>query len=174
MKTGIRIIGIDDAPFRRGDRETVLVAIVMRYGKVEDALVTRVTVDGDDSTDQIIKLLKKKYGNQGKVVFVHSITLAGLNVVDIDKISKELNCGVVCITDRKVRGTALKSTLARKFPHKLSLLKEIFKIGRYYISYSGITYSEAVGLVRKIGYEPVRVADIFARCIKNATNIKYE
>ncbi|MCX8200306.1 MAG: DUF99 family protein [Candidatus Micrarchaeota archaeon] len=165
MKKGIRIIGIDDTPFRRGDKKTCLVAVVMRYGKVEDVLLSPVTVDGDDAAEQICSLLKKKYARQGKVVFIHSITLAGLNIVDIDKVSKELGCGVICITNNRIHDNSLKNALSAKFPHRIRLLKEIHKIGRYYISYAGLSYSDAVGLVRGIGYEPVRVADIIARSI---------
>lgn len=164
MKRGIRIIGIDDAPFKRGDKKTVLVIAVMRFDKLEDVLATEIGVDGDDSTEKIIALLKKKYGGQGKVLFIHSITVGGLNIIDIEKVGKELGCGVICITDRKVHNDDLRKVLQRKFPQKAKLLKEVHKIGRYYISYSNITYSDVVGLVRKFGHEPVRIADVIARC----------
>jgi len=171
MKRGIRIIGIDDAPFKRGDKSTALVAAVMRFRKLEDILITRVEVDGADSTQKIISLLRKKYGGQGKILFLHSITVGGLNIVDIDRLSRALNCGVICITNRKVHGDNLVEVLKRKFPRRVSMVKPIHKVGRYYISYSGINYSDVVGLVRRYEYEPIRLADMIARCFSEKNQV---
>ncbi len=163
MKAGVRIIGIDDAPFKKGDKRSFLVAAVIRYGRLEDVLTHEIEVDGTDAADAIIGMLKGKYKGQGKVIFIHSITVGGMNVVDIERVSDELKCPVICITDREVHGNELRKAVEKKFPERARLIKEVYKNGRYYISYAGINKSEAVPLVRQFGYEPVRTAHIIAR-----------
>lgn len=165
IKEGIRIIGIDETPFNKGDEFATLVAVVMRYGRIEDVMTIRVHVDGDDSADKIITMVRKKYSKQGKAVMIHSITTAGLNIVDIDKVSEALNCPVICITDKKVHEDMIKKIIARKFRHRLGLLKKVHKMGKYYVSFAGANEDTVRRLVASTGFEPVRVAHIIARGI---------
>ncbi|MGB9635170.1 MAG: DUF99 family protein [Candidatus Micrarchaeia archaeon] len=163
MKPGIRIIGIDDAPFRRGNKKVAIIGVVMRYNKIEDVLRSEVSVDGDDSTDSIIEMLCKKYESQGKLIMIHSITVGGLNIVDIDKVSSRLRCPVVCITRNKVNGDELKRLLARKHPSRVGLVKDMEKIDKYFVCYSGISHNEVKAIVKEIGDTPVQTAHLIAR-----------
>ncbi len=167
LKKGIRVIGIDETPFKKGDEFTTLVAVVARKGRLEDVITSKVHVDGDDSTDKIIRMIRKKYLKQGKVIMIHSITTAGMNIVDIERVSKELNCPVISITERRVHGNLIKQAIEKKFKHKLSLVKEMHKIGKYYVSYAGASEDVVRRLVKAIGFEPIRLAHVIARGIKN-------
>lgn len=100
MKGEIRILGFDDGAFEpRSKKKVPVIGVVYRGGKVLDgALVTEVSVDGDDATDVIAKLINSsRHKQQLKVIMFDGITLAGFNVVDIQKIHDETDIPVVVI-----------------------------------------------------------------------------
>lgn len=100
MKGEIRILGFDDGAFEpRSKQKVPVIGVVYRGGKVLDgALLTEVSVDGDDATDAIVKLINSsRHKQQLKVIMFDGITLAGFNVVDIKKIHDETNIPVVVI-----------------------------------------------------------------------------
>jgi len=61
IKKELRILGIDDGPFNKFRDKTVLVvATVFRGGSYIDGLLsTKVIIDGIDSTNKLIQIVKK-------------------------------------------------------------------------------------------------------------------
>ncbi|GGM71107.1 hypothetical protein GCM10007108_06450 [Thermogymnomonas acidicola] len=99
LKSGSRVIGIDDAPFRRGvDRKTHIVGVMSRLsGYVEKVFVGEVTVDGDDSTERISDIVSSA-GNV-LAVLTDGVTFGGLNVCDIRKVAEATGVPVISFVD---------------------------------------------------------------------------
>jgi len=104
MKVNIRALGIDDGPFSFGDEHADLVGVLCRGPQYVEAIMRdRVTVDGTDSTQRIVRMIRGTgYLEQINVVFVDGGSVGGFNVFDIDLISQELGVPVI--------------TVSRKFP----------------------------------------------------------
>ncbi len=112
MKSGIRILALDDSPFDKRDRRALVIGVVWRSGFAEGIISFDVRVDGNDATEQILKHVKaSKFFPQIKMVVLHGTTLAGLNFVDVPELHKKLKLPVVCVI--------------RKEPHRIRLLKAI-------------------------------------------------
>ena len=84
MLSYLRLVGIDDGFFPPHYKElklrTFLVGTLFRGRVPLDVSVGSVTVDGDDGTDEALRLLKALGG--ADVVFLDGVTVAGFNVVD--------------------------------------------------------------------------------------------
>lgn len=173
-KKEIRILGIDDAPFDKfNDKKTLVIGTFFRGGSFMDGVLsTKVSVDGNDSTKKIIKLVKKsKFKPQLQAIMLDGIALGGFNVVDIVQINKETNIPVIVVMRdypdfEKIERALIK--LNKK--EKIKLLKkagEIHKVGNIYIQTCGIDLEKAKGIIkitctRSYIPEPIRVAHIIA------------
>ncbi|MFH0971266.1 MAG: DUF99 family protein [Candidatus Micrarchaeota archaeon] len=128
-----RILAIDDSPFSRRRKNCACVGILSNGDVVEGVLTFNVTRDGDDATTQIIKTLRKsRFRKLIRLLMIHSVTLAGLNVVDIREIHSALNIPVLCITREKPSENSLAEAI-----------KKVFKDGE--------SRSEKLGAIEKAG-----------------------
>ena len=58
MKPHVRVLGIDDSPFKFGDEKALVVGALVRIPNyLESVMKTEVTVDGTDSTDQLVEMV---------------------------------------------------------------------------------------------------------------------
>ncbi len=169
MKTGIKTIGIDEGHWTRKDRETVLIGAVVRGNiELEGVLKTNITVDGDDGTDRIIDMVgKSRFYPQLKAIFTNSVILAGVNVIDIQKIHKELGIPVIAILRKVPQTEKLIKGIKEKFPEKVKQLKEYGipkKIGNIYYYASGENVEKLIKITIRRGNipEPIRLAHIIA------------
>ncbi|WP_297216394.1 DUF99 family protein [Thermoplasma sp.] len=97
IKRGMRILGVDDSPFRRGDSESSLIGVLMRIdGYLEAIQKDRVHVDGDDVNEAIARLFRKT-GSLAKVIMMSGISFAGFNICDIDSLHRELGVPVISL-----------------------------------------------------------------------------
>lgn len=93
-------LGIVEVPFKKGiDHETGLIGAVVKGSDLEEVLSGKVTVDGYDATDEIIKMVaSSKYRPQIKAIFVKGLSVAGFNVIDIQRVYEITHIPViVCI-----------------------------------------------------------------------------
>ena len=100
MKPQVRILGIDDSPFKFGDSKALVVGALVRVpGYLEALMKTDVTVDGDDSTSRIIQMVDvSRYREQIKAIMIDGIALAGFNVIDIERVHSSLGIPVLTVT----------------------------------------------------------------------------
>ncbi len=181
MKKEIRILGIDDMPFSFKDKNTGVVGVVMRGGiYLEGVLKTSIEVDGIDSTQKIIKMVKKtKHRKQIKLIMIDGIALGGFNVVDCEKIFNETELPVITITRNKPDMEKIKEALKKHFEDWMERWKiinngtteEIELNYKIYIKYFGISRNEAIeaikiSTIRGAIPEPIRVAHLIATGIK--------
>lgn len=179
LKKEIRILGIDDAPFDKfGDESTYLIGVVFRGGSyIEGVLKSMVEVDGDDSTDQIIGLVKgTRHKGHLRVLMLSGITFGGLNIVDIDRLWQETGLPVIIVTRKMPDMERMKKALTRvrntqeKLKRLLSagpLEKVELDGGSLLIQWKGLTMDDAkkivrLSIIRGLLPEPIRVAHIIA------------
>ena len=178
MKPHVRVLGIDDSPFKFGDEKALVVGALVRIPNyLESVMKTEVTVDGTDSTDRLIEMVSgSRYRDQVRLVMIDGIALAGFNVIDIERLNARLGIPVVTITrdapDLDKISVALKkhfsdwrgmySTITK---HELRQIKTehnpVFACGL------GMSWSEIEQLVRAstvkgVVPEPIRIAHLIS------------
>jgi len=181
MKAQIRVLGIDDSPFKFGDEQAIVVgALVRAPNYLEGVMKTEVTVDGADSTERLVELVSKsRYRDQVKAVMLDGIALAGFNVVDIQSLFDELRIPIITVTRDRPDLEKMKSALKGHFEDwqrryalisGLDLRPMTTEHKPVYACALGIPWSEAVELVRTttvrgVVPEPVRMAHLIASAL---------
>ncbi|MEM4221154.1 MAG: DUF99 family protein, partial [Thermoplasmata archaeon] len=98
MKLKVRALGIDDSPFSRENNKSYLIGSVVREKNyLEGLIIEKITVDGIDSTDVILKMISGKFSEQIKIIFMNGITFAGFNVANIEKIYLETKIPIITV-----------------------------------------------------------------------------
>ena len=114
IKPEIRVLGVDDGIFVPHTKGPVdVVGVVYRGGHWLDAVMrTEVTADGTDATEKIADMIKKSHHYEElRVVILNGITLAGFNVVDINKLFKTVNLPVIAVAREKPDLEKIKKAL---------------------------------------------------------------
>jgi len=90
-------LGIQEIPFKKGqDWETGLIGAIVRGSDLEAVISGKVTIDGYEATDEIIKMVNSsKHKPQIKGIFLKGISVAGFNVIDIQRVYDQTNIPVV-------------------------------------------------------------------------------
>ena len=171
MKSGIRILSIDDSPFRKGEKRDLVIGIVSRGSTIEGVLSFYVEIDGSDATDKILKKVKEsRFSREIKLIAINGVTLAGLNIVDIKRLSEILGIPIIAITRRKPNKKAMENAIknsGKDIKKKISLLREINRLSKniylnnLYIQYIGISKSDLGKFVGE-AYQMLRLAHIIA------------
>jgi endonuclease V-like protein UPF0215 family len=175
LKKGSRILAIDDSSFSKKDKQTLIVGVVGRDDETEGIVSFRINVDGSDATEKIIRKVKaSRFYDQIKLIAIHGITLAGLNVVDIANVSENLEIPVITVLRKKPhRGElekALRAARVADFKMRLALLRKINKMAKvervngFYVQCIGIETKEISGLLEK-SVRFLRLAHIIANGI---------
>jgi endonuclease V-like protein UPF0215 family len=178
VKTQVRVLGIDDAPFSFGDDKVPVVGVVVRLpGYVEGVMMSEVTVDGDDADKTIIDLiLHSRYREQIKIVMIDGTALGGFNLVDIDVLSKATGIPFCTVTKNRPDMDSMLSALQKHFPdwqrrceiverHRPTEVQT--KQGQLFVSVAGASISEAGELLRGSTVhgaipEPLRLSHLIA------------
>lgn len=129
IKKGIRILAIDGSAFGKRDGDSLVVGVIGRGDEVEGVLSFRVDADGADATKKLIDAAgRSRFSDQIRLVAIHGITLAGLNIVDITHVSKMLEVPVVGVVRKKPDRNALERAVRaskNNAERKLEVLKGI-------------------------------------------------
>lgn len=174
IKPEARIVGIDDGPFNKfKDKKVLVVATFFRGGSFMDGVMsTIVTVDGSDSTEKIARMINKsKFKPQLRAIFLHGISVAGFNVIDVPRLSKQTKIPVMVVVRNYPDFESIFSALKKlKYYAKAKLVKKMprpVKLNDIYVQLAGITLQEAkefldITCTRSYIPEPLRVAHIIA------------
>ncbi len=176
MKDQVRVLGVDDSPFRFGDRRSLVVGALVRAPSYLEAVMrTEVEVDGDDSTDRLVDMVQgSRYAEQVALVLIDGIALAGFNVIDIGSFHERTGLPVATITRDEPDMAGIESALRKHFPdweRRLSLVTRFplrpLDTGHkpLHASVLGMDWDDFVRLVRATTVrgavpEPVRVAHL--------------
>lgn len=178
IKSEIRILGIDDAPFTPHQKGKVLVVgTLFRGGSwMDGVLTTYLQIDGTDSTDQIIKMVKKsRHLGQLGVIMLDGITFGGFNVVNIQQIYQKTGVPVIVAMRKLPNFDKIKKALQNFSDwedrwsniEKAGQVYRVDKSGQLFIQISGINLEDALEIVklsttRSNLPEPIRTAHIIA------------
>ncbi|MBD3198058.1 MAG: DUF99 family protein [Candidatus Lokiarchaeota archaeon] len=119
MKDNPIILGVDDATFRfdQSYNNTYLIGVVCQGTRMVEVVKEKIQIDGNDSTESIIKLIKKNHNNI-QYVATHTITFGGFNLMDIYEVYNKTHIPIIAVTERKVDLHAVKNALLKRFPAK--------------------------------------------------------
>ena len=180
LKGQIRVCGIDDAPFAFGDRSAkavVIGTIVRAPSYLEGVLRFEVSVDGDDSTDNIEGALQpSRFREQIRAVLIDGIALGGFNIVDIQKLSESLDLPVITVTRDEPDMRGIESALSKYFDDWEERIGRISSVPimtieaekkPIFVSYAGTDPDEVRSILRITTLrgsipEPIRMAHIIA------------
>jgi len=179
IKDEVRILGLDDGPFKRTDRDVLVVGTVFRGGRWVDGIMsTRVAVDGLDSTEKISELVLKCRFKDLRVIMLDGLAFGGFNLVDIHRLSEETQLPVIAVVRDMPDFSEIKNAL-KNLPESDLRWSLIEKAGNpipvetkpgksIHIQYAGIVEEQAIEIVklsatRSMLPEPIRVAHLIAR-----------
>ena len=119
MKEHPITIGFDDAKFSlksRSKNRTQLIGVVCQGVRMVNVVRKPITIDGDDSTDALISLIKL---NEKHIQYVltDTITFAGFNIYDINEVYEQTGKPIIAITEREINLDSVKKALVKKFPN---------------------------------------------------------
>ena len=164
IKKELRILGVDDGPFNKfRNKECLVIATVFRGGSFMDGLLSmKVKVDGSNSTNQLIKIVRKtKHLGQLQCIMTDGIALAGFNVLDIQQINKKTKLPVIVVIRRKPNlkkiEKALKNANKKTYKKKLGLMKKAGKIYKTKIKNKNL-YFQIVGIKEKQAKEIIKIS----------------
>jgi endonuclease V-like protein UPF0215 family len=181
IKTEIRVLGVDDGafiPHTKGAADVV--GVVYRGGNWFEGLMrTEITVDGLDATEKIANMVKSSpYYKELRVVILDGVTFAGFNVVDIKKLSRQLDMPVIAVVREKPDMEEIRSALENlpDFEVRWQAMENAGKMSKVetregenpvYMHVAGILWEDAEKIVKKTSTrsnipEALRVAHIIA------------
>ncbi len=178
MKSEVRVLGIDDAPFSFSDETTDIIGVIMRgNGYMEAVLHDHIQIDGCDATSICEKMiLNSRHYTQLKAVLFDGATMGGFNILDIESIWKNTKIPIITITRDHPDFAKIRLALKAHFSdwkNRLRLLEEGKMVtinteyNPIYIKHKGITFPKAkeiitLSTIRGVIPEPLRVAHIIA------------
>lgn len=181
IKDEIRILGLDDGPFKRGDEKTLLVGTIFRGGSFLDGVVsTEVEVDGLDATEKVVQLITKCKFRDLRVVMLDGLGFGGFNLVDIKRVCDEAGLPVIAVVrdfpDFGEIDKALDNLDDKR--KRLEIIKNAgeprrveTRRGKFiFMQHNGINEDDAEEIVklsstRSLIPEPIRVAHLIAQGI---------
>lgn len=134
IKPEIRILGVDDCPFKPRSHGSVdVVGVVYRGGYWLDGIMTtEVQIDGLDATEKIAKMIvDSPHYDQLRVIMLNGITFAGFNVVDIRKLFNKTGLPVIVLTKEKPDLEEIRVAL-QKLPQWRSRWKAMIEAGEIF------------------------------------------
>jgi endonuclease V-like protein UPF0215 family len=132
VKEEIRILGIDDGPFTKDDKEVIVIGVVYRGGEFIDGLLrTFVEIDGLDATEKLAKMINSsRHKQQLKVIMLDGITLGGFNIVDVKKLYSETKIPIIVINRKVPDLKSIKTALEKNFEDFEKRWKMILNAGK--------------------------------------------
>ena len=126
----IRVIGFDDAPFKRQIGTKVSIAGVVCAGtRFEGMVWGEIEADGWDATDVILRLLLgRKFLPQLHIVLLDGIGFGGFNVIDLPKLAQELKLPCVAVMRRMPNLVAVEQAM-RRLPEPEKRLERLSHAG---------------------------------------------
>jgi endonuclease V-like protein UPF0215 family len=116
LKEFVRVLGIDDGPFKFTDEKVPIVGVLMRAGYIDGVMASEVEVDGKDATERVVGVVNRsRYKEQIRTIMIDGIALGGFNVVDLKEVNSRTGVAIMSITRDEPDFQAMKGVLKKKF-----------------------------------------------------------
>lgn len=178
FKKEVRILGVDDSPFRKSvDTDALIIGVVFRGANFLDGVLsTRIAVDGDDFTEKLSKMvLGTRHREQLQIVMLNGITFAGFNVADLPKIHELTGMPVISVVRKMPDFVGIKKAVFSSFALKAGENKwkaieragPLHPCGKVFFQCAGIRPKDASALIAATSIhsgipEPIRAAHLIA------------
>ncbi len=181
LKSGIRILGVDDAKFLpwKPNTTTPLIGVVYQGPyRILGILQTDIAIDGTDATQKLLEMLdSSKFRSQIRLIMLHGSTFAGFNYIDAIHVFEVTKLPVIVVGDRKPDYVAMKHALLTHFKdgaERWAILRkpgDLYecesRIGTkpVYLQLAGIDFDSAKKIVQSSAVysripEPIRIAHL--------------
>ena len=174
-----RVVGVDDGAFERGDRYAPIAAVeVSLPSHVESIRTGLVRVDGTDGTRSVAALVRSLGPLDGvRAVLIDGAVVGGFNVLDLDRLHRELSLPIVAVTRRPPEFPRIREALRKWFPRSAERRWVLLRAHRLFpvptgerpifAAAVGCSRADAIRLLGRTtvqGYwpEPVRLAHLVA------------
>lgn len=181
-KRAIRALGVAES-FRKGDLRSTLAGVVMRADGVVDGFVFgQATVEGDDATEEVLKLHKRLRRDDVNLLILSGCIISLYNIIDVDSLAARSGLPVIALTYRETTG--IEGAIRHHFGDGESKVREYAKLGSrvqiklktgysVYARLSGIPLEDAVRVLDSFTAqggvpEPVRLARLLAHAKRAA------
>lgn len=147
MNKTIRVIGFDDAPFKKERGSMVNVSgIICSQTRFEGMLWGTATKDGLDATDTIIDLLQNsKFLDQISVVLTDGIAIGGFNIIDLNKLAETLDRPCIAVMRKQPDLVAIDRALQHfdDYEYRKQLIQKAGEIYQHHPFYYQIAGCDA-------------------------------
>jgi len=166
VKEEIRILGIDDGPFNKNDKEVIVVGVIFRGGEFLDGVLrTYVAVDGLDATEKLSHMVNSsRHKQQLKVIMLDGITLGGFNIVDVKKLYSETRVPIIVINRKVPDLKSIRVALEKKFEDFEKRWKMILNAGKI----KQLKFEKFSVYYQNVGIEDEEAEEIITISIKHA------
>lgn len=177
------VVGFDDAPFERGARGPVpVVGAVFASTRFDGVLIGRVQKDGDDATDELIRLVERtRFAEHLQAVLLQGIAFAGFNVVDLTRLQRRLSRPVLVVARRAPDLDAIRRALLRRVPggaEKWRLIEQagaMEPLAGVFVQRLGLSAVQAEALISRFALhgripEPLRAAHLIAGALSHGAS----
>jgi len=109
------VIGFDDAPFEREHRgDVLLIGTVCSRTRLDGVLSAKVRRDGRNSTSRMLEMMGgSRFAGHIRAVLLQGIAVAGFNVVDIHRLSRQAGVPVLVVARRRPNLQAIHESLLK-------------------------------------------------------------
>jgi endonuclease V-like protein UPF0215 family len=173
------VLGVDDGPFEKhqpGARAPIVGVMMEGHDLVEAIAVTDFPVDGEDVTAFLADWIRaRRFSPALHGVLFGGITLAGLAVLDVNALARELETPVVVVnrkgrSDAPLRGALEKAGFAARAALLESAPPSFALPGGIHASVAGGDAALAAELIARTRAksdlpEPLRLAHLFAHAL---------
>jgi endonuclease V-like protein UPF0215 family len=186
MKNSPITIGFDDSKFqlKSNIRKTQLIGIVCQGTRLVNVVKDDITIDGDDATNILIKLVNL-HVKEIQYILTDSITFGGFNIIDLDEIYTQTNKPIISVTERLVNLNSVEAALRKNFPEQFNKKMELIikagdlfeseiltagGISKVYYHVKGVSPEEVNELLEKLCIdsklpEPIRIAHLIGKAL---------
>jgi endonuclease V-like protein UPF0215 family len=169
------VVAFDDAPFERDHRgDVTLVGTVCSRTRLDGVLCGRVRRDGANATARMIALVRdSQFREHVRLVLLQGIAVAGLNVVDVVGLSRELGVPALVVARKRPNLPAMRLAVMRTgagWERKWRLIERagpMEALGGVYVQRAGLALDQARGVLAATTLhgkipEPLRMAHLIA------------
>ena len=185
LKPAARLLGVAESG-TMGASHSILGGVVIRRDLIIDGMVwDRVRVRGSDSTDTILRMLKRLKRTDINGIMLHGTVIAGYNIIDMTRLYQETLLPIISVTKQPQED--LKSHLQSTFPSEWKQRWKIVQcngdIKEIKINANSCVYAQnkecefetMKGIIKGFTHfgavpEPVRVARLFSRAVVETEN----